>query len=58
MAARAFGTAIEELERSPFIPSYRIEGTPGKVEYAVISFGGFLGIGAGYYPIPWSTEGP
>ena len=26
----------------------------GKVEYAVISFGGFLGIGADYYPIPWS----
>jgi hypothetical protein len=75
MAARAYGAALEELEKSPFIPSYRIEGTPvygadgkhigkvewllidkltGKVEYAVISFGGFLGIGADYYPIPWS----
>jgi hypothetical protein len=75
MAARAYGTALEELERSLFIPSYRIEGIPvygadgkhigkvewlmidkltGKVEYAVISFGGFLGIGADYYPIPWS----
>jgi sporulation protein YlmC with PRC-barrel domain len=75
MAARAYGTTIQELERSPFIPSYRIEGTPvygadgkhigriewlmidkltGKVEYAVISFEGFFGIGADYYPIPWS----
>jgi sporulation protein YlmC with PRC-barrel domain len=75
MAARAYGTTIQEPERSPFIPSYRIEGTPvygadgkhigriewlmidkltGKVEYAVISFEGFFGIGADYYPIPWS----
>ncbi|MGZ5154742.1 MAG: hypothetical protein ACXWC5_32375, partial [Burkholderiales bacterium] len=26
----------------------------GKVAYAVMSFGGILGIGADYYPIPWS----
>lgn len=25
----------------------------GQAEYAVMQFGGFLGIGAGYYPIPW-----
>jgi sporulation protein YlmC with PRC-barrel domain len=25
----------------------------GQVAYAVVSFGGFLGIGAEYYPIPW-----
>ena len=25
----------------------------GQVAYAVISFGGFLGIGAEYHPIPW-----
>jgi len=26
----------------------------GQVAYAVMSFGGFLGIGADYYPLPWS----
>ena len=25
----------------------------GHVEYAVMSFGGFLGIGEDYYPLPW-----
>jgi hypothetical protein len=26
--ARAYATTIQELERSLFIPTYRIEGTP------------------------------
>ena len=25
----------------------------GRVEYAVLSFGGFLGIGERHFPIPW-----
>ncbi len=32
-----------------------IEKTSGKVSYAVLSFGGFLGIGDDHYPIPWSS---
>jgi hypothetical protein len=27
----------------------------GKVAYAVMSFGGFLGIGHEHYPVPWSS---
>jgi len=27
----------------------------GKVAYAVMSFGGFLGIGEDYYPMPWTS---
>ena len=27
----------------------------GRVEYAVMSFGGFLGIGAEYHPLPWDA---
>ena len=27
----------------------------GKVTYAVVSFGGFLGMGEDYYPLPWSN---
>lgn len=26
----------------------------GKVAYAVLSFGGFMGLGEDYYPVPWS----
>ena len=27
----------------------------GRVEYAVMSFGGFLGLGESYHPIPWEA---
>jgi PRC-barrel domain len=27
----------------------------GKVAYAVVSFGGFLGMGEDYYPLPWAN---
>jgi len=27
----------------------------GKVSYAVLSFGGFLGIGDDHYPLPWES---
>jgi len=30
-----------------------IDKVSGKVAYAVISFGGFLGMGEDYYPMPW-----
>src|SRR6267154_6694474 len=30
-----------------------IDKVSGHVEYAVISFGGFLGIGESYHPLPW-----
>ena len=32
-----------------------IDKISGKVAYAVISFGGFLGMGEDYYPVPWQT---
>ena len=30
-----------------------IDKISGKVGYAVVSFGGFLGMGEDYYPMPW-----
>ncbi len=30
----------------------------GKVAYAIMSFGGFLGLGEKYHPIPWSVLHP
>ena len=38
---------IGELER------VMIDKLSGKVAYAVVSFGGFLGVGEDYYPMPW-----
>lgn len=31
-----------------------IDKETGKVAYALMSFGGFMGIGRDYYPLPWS----
>lgn len=35
------------------IESIVLEKRGGRVAYAVMSFGGFLGIGDDYYPLPW-----
>ena len=32
-----------------------IDKLSGKVAYAIMSFGGFLGIGNQYHPLPWSV---
>jgi len=32
-----------------------IERVQGQVVYAVVDFGGFLGMGESHYPVPWST---
>ena len=32
-----------------------IDKVSGKVGYAVVSFGGFLGMGEDYYPMPWQS---
>jgi hypothetical protein len=43
----ANGKRIGKIER------LMIDKLSGKVAYAVMSFGGFLGLGADHYPIPW-----
>ncbi len=32
-----------------------IDKMSGRVAYAVISFGGFLGLGHSHYPVPWAA---
>jgi sporulation protein YlmC with PRC-barrel domain len=32
-----------------------IDKVTGRVSYAVMSFGGFLGLGESHYPLPWGT---
>ena len=31
-----------------------IDKASGKIAYAVLTFGGFLGIGEDHYPLPWT----
>jgi hypothetical protein len=44
---RSNGEKVGRIER------VMIGKTSGKVEYAVMSFGGFMGMGEDYYPLPW-----
>jgi len=36
------------------IENLMIDKFTGQVAYAVLSFGGFLGLGTDHYPLPWS----
>jgi hypothetical protein len=45
---RSNGDRVGRIER------IMIDKLSGKVAYAVMSFGGFMGIGEDYYPLPWS----
>jgi hypothetical protein len=45
---RSDGEKIGEIDR------VMIDKITGKVAYAVMSFGGFFGLGEDYYPVPWS----
>jgi PRC-barrel domain len=51
------GTAVygADGEKIGSIERVMIEKINGKVSYAVLSFGGFLGIGDDYYPLPWPS---
>ena len=45
---RSNGERVGEIKR------IMIDKISGKVAYAVMSFGGFMGIGEDYYQLPWS----
>jgi sporulation protein YlmC with PRC-barrel domain len=49
------GTAVYNPggERLGSIQDVMIDKVSGRIGYAVLSFGGFLGIGDNYYPLPW-----
>ncbi len=52
---RVEGTAVYDAtgQRIGKVEQLVIDKAGGRVAYAVLSFGGFLGIGADHYPIPW-----
>jgi hypothetical protein len=51
------GTAVygADEQRIGTIQRIMIDKISGKVAFAVTSFGGFLGIGEDYYPVPWPS---
>ena len=56
-ASKVEGTAVYDRqgEKLGSIYDVMIDKRSGKVAYAVLSLGGFLGLGSDYYPIPWNT---
>jgi hypothetical protein len=51
------GTAVYGADNQKIgtIERVMIDKVSGKVSYAVLSFGGFLGIGDDHYPLPWQS---
>jgi sporulation protein YlmC with PRC-barrel domain len=51
------GTTVYGADRKEIgsVERVMIDKRSGQVQYAVLSFGGFLGIGDDYYPLPWQS---
>ena|SRR6185437_7524952 len=51
------GTAVYGADQTKIgsIERVMIDKKTGRVSYAVLSFGGFLGIGDDHYPLPWQS---
>lgn len=56
-ADKVAGTTVynREDEKLGSVDAVMIDKQSGNVAYAVMSFGGFLGIGDEYHPLPWQT---
>lgn len=56
-AQKVQGTAVYDSagDRLGTIDDVILTKISGKVAYAVMSFGGFLGIGEKYHPLPWDS---
>ncbi len=51
------GTAVfsRNGERYGSVYNFMVDKVTGQVAYVVMSFGGFLGLGERFYPLPWKT---
>lgn len=54
-ADKVSGTPVYDLagERLGTIETVMLDKRSGRVAYAILAFGGFLGIGEHFYPLPW-----
>jgi hypothetical protein len=51
------GTAVYGADEKKIgsVQRVMLDKVSGNASYAVVSFGGFLGMGEDYYPMPWSA---
>jgi sporulation protein YlmC with PRC-barrel domain len=56
-ASRVNGTTVYDPNGNKIgsIDDLMIDKLSGNTKYAIMSFGGFLGIGDKYHPLPWNT---
>jgi sporulation protein YlmC with PRC-barrel domain len=55
-ASKVNGTTVYDATGTKLGSIYdvMIDKVSGRTDYAILSFGGFLGIGEGYHPLPWN----
>ena len=56
-ASKVTGTNVYNTEGDLLgeIHDVMLDKRSGRIAYAIMSFGGFLGIGEQYHPLPWAT---
>jgi hypothetical protein len=56
-ADKVVGTSVYNRQREKLGSLYELmlNKLNGRVAYAVMSFGGFLGVGKSYHPLPWGV---
>ncbi len=56
-ASKVNGTTVYNRagEKLGSVYDVMVDKRSGKAEYAIMSFGGFLGIGDSYHPLPWQS---
>lgn len=56
LSSRVNGTPVYNRDgtRIGHVDDLSIEKVSGRTAYAIMSFGGFLGIGEKFHPLPWS----
>ena len=56
-ASKVTGTNVYNTDGDQLgeIHDVMLDKRSGKIAYAVMSFGGLLGIGERYHPLPWAT---
>jgi sporulation protein YlmC with PRC-barrel domain len=56
-ASRVDGTSVfnKAGDRIGYVKDLSIDKNSGKIVYALLSFGGFLGIGERFHPLPWDV---
>jgi hypothetical protein len=57
LSSRVIGTPVFNSERAKIghVHDLSIEKTSGRAIFAILSFGGFLGIGEKFHPVPWTV---